>query len=118
MLAAYAHRPDLAAVMLVTGKFHDPSAIPDPVLAHNDVFEESLRTVPTLLERLGPEERARVLSLRAAFDSVIPDEDPVLPGAVNEEMRVVGHVSAIGYALVLRARRIVRFAHEAAARRP
>jgi len=114
-LAAFARHRGLAAVVLVTGKFHDPSAIPGPVLAHNDVFDESLRTVPALLDRLGPGDRARILSLRARVDTVIPDDDPVVPGAVNEEMPVVGHVLAIGFALALRGRRVVRFARAAAA---
>lgn len=116
-LAAFERHPGLGAVVLVTGKFHDPSAIPAPVLAHNDVFDESLRTVPERVARLGADQRARVLSLRSRFDTVIPDDDPVLPGAVNEEMPVVGHVVAIGFALLFRGRRAVRFARDAVARR-
>ncbi|WP_265520198.1 alpha/beta hydrolase family protein [Oerskovia flava] len=113
VLAAYARRPEVRAVTIVAAKYHDPAAIPGPVLEHNDLFDESLRTVPTLLERLGPAERARILALRSAKDGVVPDEDTLLAGAVNETMRIVGHVTAIGYALLFRSRRIVRFAREA-----
>jgi hypothetical protein len=114
VLAAFAHRPEVVAVALVAGKFRRPDHLPDPVLDHNDVFDEALRAVPGALERLGPAERRRILSLRSTKDGVIPDDDPVLPGAVNERMPVVGHVTAIGFALVVRGRRIVRFAREAA----
>jgi hypothetical protein len=114
VLAAYERRRDLAAVVLVAGKFWRPEHLPEAVLDHNDVFDEALHAVPRALERLGPHERRRILSLRSAHDGVIPDHDPVLPGAVNEEMRVVGHVSAIGFALLFRARRIVRFVREVA----
>lgn len=115
-LAVLAEHPTLAAAVLVVGKFRHPDHLPDPVLSYNDVFDESLHAVPRLLERIGPAERARVLSLRSAKDGIVPDADPVLPGAVNERMRVVGHVTAIGFALVFRARRIVAFARAAAAR--
>lgn len=114
VLAAFARRPGLAAVVIIAGKFHEPEDILEPVLDHFGVFQQSLRAVPGLLDELGPEQRARILALRSARDGIVDDEDTQLEGAVNERMRVVGHVAAIGYALVFRSRRIVRFVKETA----
>ncbi|WP_125772836.1 prolyl oligopeptidase family serine peptidase [Antribacter gilvus] len=117
VLAAFARRPHLPAVVIIAGKFQDPEDIADQVLDHFGVFHQSLHTVPGLLGSLGPEQRARVLALRSARDGVVDDEDTALEGAVNETMRIVGHVTAIGYALTFRARRIVQFVRQQAASR-
>jgi dienelactone hydrolase len=113
VLAAYARRRSIVGVVIIAGKFLDPDDVMPPVLEHNAPFAQSLSTVPKLLEELGPDDRARILSLRSARDGVVDDEDTLLEGAVNETMRVVGHVVAIGYALMFRARRVVRFLREA-----
>ncbi|MDR7383059.1 hypothetical protein [Promicromonospora iranensis] len=113
VLAAYARRRSVVAVIIIAGKFLEPEDIIKPVLLRNAPFAQSLSTVPKLLEDLGPDDRARILSLRSARDGVVDDEDTLLEGAVNETMRVVGHVIAIGYALMFRARRVVRFLREA-----
>ncbi|MFJ3403029.1 hypothetical protein [Promicromonospora sp. NPDC090134] len=112
VLAEYARRRSIVAVVIIAGKFLEPEDIIKPVLEHNAPFAQSLSAVPKLLEELGPEDRARILSLRSARDGVVDDEDTLLEGAVNETMRVVGHVIAIGYALMFRARRVVRFLRE------
>lgn len=117
VLAAYTRRPGLVAVVIIAGKFHEPEDILAPALEHFGVFQQSLDTVPHLLSDLGPEQRARILALRSAKDGVVDDEDTMLAGAVNESMRIVGHVLAIGYALTFRSRRIVRFVKEQAAAR-
>ena len=113
VLAAYARRRSIVAVVIIAGKFLEPEDIIKPVLLHNVPFAQSLSTVPKLLDELGPDDRARILSLRSARDGVVDDEDTLLEGAVNETMRVVGHVIAIGYALMFRARRVVQFLREA-----
>lgn len=113
VLAAYARRRSVVAVIIIAGKFLEPEDIIKPVLLRNAPFAQSLSTVPKLLEELGPGDRAKILSLRSARDGVVDDEDTLLEGAVNETMRVVGHVIAIGYALMFRARRVVRFLREA-----
>lgn len=118
VLAAYARRRSIVAVVIIAGKFIEPEDIIAPVLEHNAPFAQSLATVPRLLEQLGPDDRARILSLRSARDGVVDDEDTLLEGAVNETMRVVGHVIAIGYALVFQARRVVRFLRESARETP
>ncbi|MEV0893106.1 hypothetical protein [Promicromonospora sp. NPDC050262] len=112
VLAEYARRRSIVAVVIIAGKFLEPEDIIKPVLERNAPFAQSLSTVPKLLEELGPDDRARILSLRSARDGVVDDEDTLLEGAVNETMRVVGHVIAIGYALMFRARRVVRFLRE------
>lgn len=112
VLAVYARRRSIVAVVIIAGKFLEPEDIIKPVLDHNVPFAQSLSAVPKLLEGLGPEDRAKILSLRSARDGVVDDEDTLLDGAVNETMRVVGHVIAIGYALMFRARRVVRFLRE------
>lgn len=114
VLAEYARRRSIVAVVIIAGKFLEPDDIIKPVLERNAPFAQSLSTVPKLLEELGPDDRARILSLRSARDGVVDDEDTLLEGAVNETMRVVGHVIAIGYALMFRARRVVRFLREVA----
>ncbi|MFI2490033.1 hypothetical protein ACH47X_24175 [Promicromonospora kroppenstedtii] len=114
VLAEYARRRSIVAVVIIAGKFLEPDDIIKPVLERNAPFAQSLSTVPKLLEELGPADRARILSLRSARDGVVDDEDTLLEGAVNETMRVVGHVIAIGYALMFRARRVVRFLREVA----
>jgi len=113
VLAAYARRRSIIGVVIIAGKFLEPEDIIKPVLLRNVAFAQSMTTVPELLEKLGPEDRARILSLRSARDGVVDDEDTLLEGAVNETMRVVGHVIAIGYALMFRAGRVVRFLREA-----
>ena len=113
VLAEYARRRSIIAVVIIAGKFLEPDDIIKPVLEHNAPFAQSLNAVPKLLEELGPEDRAKILSLRSARDGVVDDEDTLLDGAVNETMRVVGHVVAIGYALMFRARRVVRFLRDA-----
>lgn len=112
VLAEYARRRSIVAVVIIAGKFLEPEDIIKPVLDRNAPFAQSMSAVPKLLEGLGPEDRAKILSLRSARDGVIDDEDTLLEGAVNETMRVVGHVIAIGYALMFRARRVVRFLRE------
>lgn len=113
VLAAFARRRSIVAVVIIAGKFLDPDDVLKPVLEHNAPFAQSLSTVPDILAELGPDDRSRILSLRSARDGVVDDEDTLLEGAVNETMRVVGHVIAIGYALMFRARRVVRFLREA-----
>ncbi|MCP2263397.1 S9 family peptidase [Promicromonospora thailandica] len=113
VLAAYTRRRSIVAVVIIAGKFLEPEDIIKPVLDRNAPFAQSLATVPKLLEELGPDDRARILSLRSARDGVVDDEDTLLEGAVNETMRVVGHVLAIGYALMFQARRVVRFLRDA-----
>ena len=113
VLAAYARRRSIIAFVIIAGKVLEPEDIIKPVLDRNAPFAQSLAAVPELLEDLGPDDRAKILSLRSARDGIVDDEDTLLEGAVNETMRVVGHVVAIGYALMFRARRVVRFVREA-----
>ncbi|WP_029068148.1 hypothetical protein [Jonesia quinghaiensis] len=110
VLGAFAHRrEDVVGVAVICGKIHRPHIIPGPVLDINEVFEEALEAIDDHVESLTAGDLARVLSLRAVGDAIVPPEDTIIPGAVNRRMTIVGHISGIAWALLVHGERIMRF---------
>ncbi len=103
--------PELVtSATLICGKIHRPDMIPGPVLEYNTVFEQALDQLDERLDNLDPSQRARILSLRAAHDGIVPPQDTIIEGADNRQMPVIGHLTGIAFALMNYGVPIVRFA--------
>lgn len=117
VLLAFLARPDkLTGVVTVCGQIGGTAALHGPVAATNPRFHSSLALLQENIARLTESERGRVMTLRPRVDRIVPPHEAVLPGAVNYEMSVSGHMVGIGSGLLLEAPRIARFLREVASR--
>ncbi|TAH36609.1 hypothetical protein EYC59_00320 [Candidatus Saccharibacteria bacterium] len=116
-IAAYAARPaTLHAVVCICGKLRNPETISPYTYRTNPAFRESMAQTATNLEKLNPEQRSRILSIRPVSDGLVPPADTVVSGAHHRRLYTRGHAFTIGYCVVLYAPFFLRFIKRLASR--
>jgi pimeloyl-ACP methyl ester carboxylesterase len=109
VLNAYAARPDkIAGVVCICGKINNPPAH-SPRYIENPAFKESLMELQRVLPKLGPKQRARIMSIRPLADNIVLPADTIIPGAREKLVPTVGHAFSIGATLVFGAAMMMRF---------
>lgn len=110
VLHAYALRRDkVAALAYVAGKIRRPEAVSDGTYAENPAFKESLYTLPAVLDKLTPADKARMLSLYSKADTTVPYPDTLISGVRELRLPSLKHGWAIVYAISIGAPRMLRF---------
>ncbi len=110
VLNAYVQRKDkVACVVVICGKIQRPGAIGDGYFRKNPSFKESVFSLQDSLKQLDKKDKAKILSVRAAIDGLIPARDTKISGVRNMVMPVISHLLGIAFALTLYKGRISRF---------
>lgn len=109
VLNAYAQRRDLNAVVCIGGKIQNPQSIGERTYQINPAFQQSVYAVRGSLERLGPAQISRIMSIHPLLDGTVPVADTRIPGAVEKTVPVFGHILGIFYSITFGAPAITRF---------
>lgn len=109
MNALAVKREVIKGVVCIAGKINHPEAISQSYTKHNPAFSESALLVPTALAQLSAADRARITSIRAMFDPVVPARDSIVEGARNRVTWTTGHALTIAVQITLGAPFFLRF---------
>lgn len=109
VINAYARRKNLTSVICIVGKINNPQTIGNFTYRTNPAFKESAFMVKESLEKLGDDERRRIMSIHPLKDLTVPIPDTMIDGAKIRKVWAPGHVSAIFVSLVFGGRMIARF---------
>lgn len=109
VLNALASRKDLGKVVCICGKINNPQTVGQQVYDYNPPFKESAYLLQKNLRKLGPPERARIMSIHPLQDPTVPPADTILDGAVESTVPTKGHIFSIYFSVMFRARTICRF---------
>ena len=96
---ALALRPNkVSCAVLLCAEIENPASVAHR-FADNPAFEESMALVLDTKRRLNDLGRTQdILSLRPAFDTKVPPEDTIVPGADNRLIENFGPLSTNGHA--------------------
>jgi hypothetical protein len=109
-LAAYVkRRAVIKSVVSICGKLYHPETVPRALYELNPAFKTALLRYPKVESELTNADRKKVLVVRAAHDSYVPQHDGHIAGAHITTIPSVGHVFSIMMALTIFRRRIIRF---------
>lgn len=73
-------------------------------------FEQSVRIFSRQANLLGPDDRMKIMTVRARFgDELVPDDTSQLPGACNIQIPTIEHSLSIVLALSVFSRRLIEF---------
>lgn len=106
---AYAARPQITAVVSISGKINHPSAVGEGYKRKNPAFWESMQQTPASLDKLNAKQRGRILSIRAVADPIVPARDSIVQGAQNQVVPTIGHITTIATQLLFGAPYFLRF---------
>ena len=110
VINAYAARKDkIVGAVCILGKINNPQEIGDKYRDRNPSFIESAYAVPESLEKLGAEERKRIMSRYAVYDEIVPKEDSQIKGAKNQTLPGFFHAPTIAFQLVFGAPAFIKF---------
>lgn len=112
VINAYAQRPTLVAAVCIAGKINNPGAVGLAYKKRWPSFWQSVQSTTKSLEQISSQQRARILSIRARYDEVVPAPDSIVEGANNRKVWTMGHALTIGWQLIVGAPRFVRFAKQ------
>jgi hypothetical protein len=108
-IPAFAARKDvISGLVCIAGKIHHPGAIGGAYRSRNPAFVEGAHLVADALQEL-KDRHGDILSIRSAFDPIVPARDSILRGAHNRMTMVMGHAATIGTQLLFGAPRFLRF---------
>ena len=114
VMNAFAARPNLHAVVGICVVMNTNMTIGQRYYKKNPAFKGSMEMLPKSLEKLSPEERHRIMSVRAAFDPIVQRRSTAVRGALHRKVWSVGHAFTIAFMITFGARIIVRFAKKKA----
>jgi pimeloyl-ACP methyl ester carboxylesterase len=118
VLVAYAARQDkISGVICICGKINHPETIKPSRFIENPAFKESLSELQRALPVLGPEARARIMSIHPLRDDSVPPADTIIPGAREQLVPTAGHAFSIGITLIFGAGLMMRFLKQQALKR-
>lgn len=110
VLVAFAQRQEkIAGVVCICGKINHPETIHPERFAQNPGFRDSLAELQTMLPKLGPEARRRIMSVHPLVDGSVPPADTIIPGAREKLIPTFGHAFSIAMTLVFGAYGLIRF---------
>lgn len=101
VLAAMAARKNIAGVVCVVGKIHNPQTVSDYIYRSNPAFKQSMNGLKDDLKKLDDKDRNKIVSIHPLKDKTVPIEDTIIRGAREKTIPVRGHVFSIFYILVL-----------------
>lgn len=114
VLNAYAKRKNIAGVVCIVGKIHNPQTVGDRIYKINPSFKESMLQVVGSLDGLGEAKKSRIMCIYNRADKTVPNKDSVIEGALNRKFLGWGHISAIFFTVTLGGPLIARFLHRQA----
>ena len=111
VINAFARRQNVVkGVVCIAGKIHRPEAIGSSYQKHSPAFIESAYMVQASLDHLDFDaDRSRVQSRYALFDPIVPHRDSEIPGALNKQVRTMGHAFTIATQLLFGAPGYIRW---------
>ena len=109
VLNAYAKNKNIHAVVCVCGKIQNPQTVHDHTYQKNPAFKQSLARVQGSLKEISSKDRKKIMSIHPIEDSTVPVRDTIMPGAVEKQIPVKGHVFSIAYTILFGGRTIAKF---------
>lgn len=108
VVSAFALKPEkINGVVTICGKLKGD--IPDAIKELNPCFAESLEVLAKSVHEIPAKDKRRILALRAKRDSIVPPPEAIVDGAVNQEVKTVGHNITCTFILLFRSKHITRF---------
>lgn len=101
------------AVVSVCGKLNNPQSVGDDLFDKNPAFKESLQAYQHTESHLSPDDRNKILIVRASRDNYVPSSDGEVTGAHTYRLPTIGHAVSIFMALTFFRRTLLRFIREA-----
>lgn len=109
-LAAYSARKNqISSVVFICGKLQNPEAVNESFFITNPAFRESVFSTTGNIKNLSDADKAKMLSIHAFIDTVIPVSNSKISGVKNKTIPAIGHVISIFLALALYAKSITKF---------
>ncbi len=109
VLNTYAKRPNIHAVICISGKINNPDSIGQRIFSSNPAFKDSVYVVAKSLASLEPNKISRIMSIHPIYDSYVPVADTIIKGAVEKRVLIIGHAFGIFYTLAFRSKIIADF---------
>ncbi len=109
VINAFAARPNIHAVVGVCGVMNTNVLVHPRYFRKNPAFKGSMEELPKSLEKLNPEERHRIMSIRALWDPIVIRRSTIVRGALHRPVLSIGHALTITLMITLRARTIIRY---------
>lgn len=106
---AYAARPQIKALVCIAGKINNPMAVGEGYKRKNPAFWESMQLTNESVNKLDETRRARIRSIRALADPIVPARDSIVPGVQNKVSPTIGHAVTIALQIVFGAPFFLRF---------
>ncbi len=106
---ALALRPNIHAAVGICGVMNTNLPIHPRYFRKNRAFQGSVEQLPKSLEKLGAEERHRIMSIRPLWDPVVWRRSTIIRGALHKRVWSIGHSPTIALMLTFHAHTILRF---------
>jgi pimeloyl-ACP methyl ester carboxylesterase len=109
-LAAYSARTQqVNSVVYICGKLQNPGGVNESYFQKNPAFRKSVFSAPGNIDNLSKGDKAKMLTIHAFKDTVIPTRDSKIPGVHDKTIPAIGHVFSIFLALTLYAKSTTNF---------
>lgn len=109
VLNAYAQRPSVHGVVLISGKVQRTHLIGGQIFSANPAFKGSAYMLKDSLKSLTPNRISRIMSIHPLRDGRVPVKDTLIPGSVEKTVPVIGHLFSIFYTVTFRGKLIADF---------
>jgi len=99
---AYCERKSkVSGVVFICGKLRNAEGVGEKFFRRNPAFRKSIFNCQANLEKLTIEDKAKMMTLRSAFDGLIPVYDSEIPGVKSRTLPFIIHIPTIGLALTV-----------------
>lgn len=110
VLNAYAERPDsIKSLIYICAKINAPETVSKKTYDENPAFKTSLELLQKNLKKLGPKDKAKMMSFYSPADNVVPYLATVIKGVEEKKLPPFRHGRAIMYSLSFGARDLMGF---------
>lgn len=107
----YPRRNKIKKVVTVCGRVRDPNV--RKMWNHKPevlgVYQESVKLCEKNLDKLTPDDKKRILTIRPFYDEVVPVRTMIIDGANNQRINAAQHMISISLAMTLFSGRISKF---------
>lgn len=108
VISAFTIKPKkINGVVTICGKLKGD--IPDVIKELNPCFAESLEVLAQSVHKISTSDKKRILTLRSPWDAIVPPDQAVVDGAINKEVKILGHNPTCGYILLFKSHLITTF---------
>lgn len=110
VVAAYAKRKTTVhKVVFICGKLRRPEAVGEAYYRNNPAFRDAMKYLNSNLDKLGNQERARIVSLSPLFDEIVAKKDTFVKNAKNITLPTLFHAYTIAVAITFLSPLIMMF---------